>query len=233
MSKQGPAKTIMLTGALISSAAAAYWFLARPWMASWGSTPAENGRPYPGDDLIPDARLVSNHTVTIQAAPEHIWPWLLQWGYQRGGFYSYDWIDRALGSDDVVSADRILPEFQHLEIGDEVKIFDEGGFIVHDIEPQRHLVLHFQMDPTTGQGNQFDKPRPEHFFEGVWGWHLLPLSPTTTRLTSHWRLNWSDEPQNHIYMRAFLEPGSFIMDRRMLLGIRQRAEALARAPQSL
>jgi hypothetical protein len=79
--------------------------------------------------------------VTIEAAPAAIWPWLMQIGYRRGGLYSYDWLDRLFGYLDAPSADRLLPEWQHLKVGDEIPIGRGGGFPVKAIEPYRSLVL--------------------------------------------------------------------------------------------
>ena len=104
-------------GALAAAAAAAasvYWFVVRPWHLRWGATDAEVARALPGDELVPDAKISSTHAITIRAAPAEVWPWLVQLGQGRGGFYSYDWIEDAMGLE-IHSADRILPEYQELK----------------------------------------------------------------------------------------------------------------------
>src|SRR5262249_1265306 len=88
------------------------------WCRRWGTTRAERRRWMSGDGVIPQANYEATLAVTIEAPPEFVWPWLVQMGYRRGGLYSYDWLDRWFGYLDGPSADRILPEFQHLEVGD-------------------------------------------------------------------------------------------------------------------
>src|SRR5678816_4093677 len=99
-----------------------YWFPGRRWMARWGTTPDEVARVMPGDALIANPTHSAMDAVTVFAAPEDIWPWLAQMGYQRGGLYSYDWLDRLFGILDRPSADRILPEFQRLAVGDAISL---------------------------------------------------------------------------------------------------------------
>ena len=100
--------------------AGAYWFPVRRWFGRWGYTPEELARVMPGDALIPNPTEMSMMAVTVNAPPEDIWPWLVQIGYQRGGLYSYDWLDRLFGFLDRPSATRILPEFQQLAVGDKI-----------------------------------------------------------------------------------------------------------------
>ena len=95
----------------------------------------------PGDCVVTLPSYETTLGVTIDAAPAAIWPWLVQMGYRRGGLYSYDWLDRLFGYLDAPSAERILPEWQHLAVGDEIPIGRGGGFPVKAIEPFRSLVL--------------------------------------------------------------------------------------------
>ena len=88
-----------------------YWFPVRRWFSRWGTTPEESARAMPGDELNPDAGEMSMQAVTVNAPPEDIWPWLVQIGYQRGGLYSYDWLDRLFGFLDRPSATQICPSF--------------------------------------------------------------------------------------------------------------------------
>jgi hypothetical protein len=94
----------------------------RRWMARWGTTPSDLTRVMAGDSLIVDPTYSGTMAVMVNARPEHIWPWLVQMGYQRGGLYSYDWLDRLFGFLDRPSATRILPEFQHLAVGDAIPL---------------------------------------------------------------------------------------------------------------
>ena len=103
---------------VILTLAVLYWFPIRRWMSRWGATPSDLQRVMAGDGLIANPKYSGTTAVIINAPPDHIWPWLVQIGYQRGGLYSYDWLDRLFGYLDRPSVTRILPEFQHLAVGD-------------------------------------------------------------------------------------------------------------------
>ena len=97
--------------------------------------------PLPGDDLVPDAKLTATHAISINASPAQIWPWLVQIGQGRGGFYSYDWIENAMGLE-IHSAKQILPECQDLKVGDLIPLSDDGfGIPVAILEKEKSLVL--------------------------------------------------------------------------------------------
>src|SRR6476661_7211352 len=108
---------------------------------NWGATAAELSGPMTGDSKVPSPNYAATLAVTINATPADVWPWLVQLGYRRGGLYSYDWLHRLFGYLDRPSADQILPEFQHLAVGDEIPIGRGGGFPVTAIEPGRELVM--------------------------------------------------------------------------------------------
>lgn len=148
--------------------------------------------------------------VTINTAPAAIWPWLMQMGYRRGGLYSYDWLDRVFGYLDAPSADRILPEWQHLSAGDEIPIGRGGGFPVTAIEPFQSLVL------------------AGHAQDVEWSWELalVPIDSARTRLLSRSRVSTSRGTRSALTM-LFIEPAAFLMTRKMLLGIKRRAEGTA------
>jgi hypothetical protein len=158
---------------------------------------------------------VATLAITINASPEDIWPWLVQMGYRRGGLYSYDWLDRLFGYLDRPSANHILPEFQHLAVGDEIPIGRGGGFPVTEIEPYRTLVL-------SGKDEEF---------QWVWQFGLYPFSETRTRLVSRSSVRVPHTLGSWLFMRM-IEPAAFLMTRRMLIGLKRRAEALAVAIRS-
>src|SRR6185295_17709528 len=108
---------------------------------NWGATAEEISGPMSGDAKVPKPNYAATLAVTIGAAPADVWPWLVQLGYQRGGLYSYDWLDRLFGYLDRPSAERILPEFQSLKAGDEIPVGRGPGFPVHIADPRRALVL--------------------------------------------------------------------------------------------
>lgn len=164
----------------------------------------------PGDRFVTLPSYETTLGVTINTTPAAIWPWLVQMGYRRGGLYSYDWLDRLFGYLDAPSAERILPEWQRLAVGDEIPIGRADGFPVKAIEPCRSLVL---------GGHRED-------VEWSWELALVPVSGERARLISRNRV-WMPRRAGSWFMMAFIEPAAFLMTRKMLLGIKQRAEATA------
>ena len=192
--------------------AAFYWFLMRRWFGRWGAATSDLTRVMAGDAAVVDPTYSATLAITVAARPEHIWPWLVQMGYRRGGLYSYDWLDRLFGYLDGPSADSILPEFQSLAVDDEVPIGRGQGFPVTAIEPYRALVL-----SGTGDG-----------FAWAWQFGLYPLDERRTRLVSRNLVRVPASVGSWLFMRV-IEPAAFLMTRRMLLGVKDRAEALAAA----
>ena len=198
---------------VILALAVLYWFPVRRWMARWGTTPSDLTRVMAGDSLIVDPTYSGTMAVIVNAPPEHIWPWLVQMGYQRGGLYSYDWLDRLFGFLDRPSATRILPEFQHLAVGDTIPLGQGPAWPVAAIEPRRALVLDMR-----NMGG----------IDWVWQFGLYPVDEKRTLLVSrsrvHARTVWA------WLLTSAIEPAGFVMTRRMLLGLKQRAETLSSAP---
>ena len=188
--------------------AAAYLVRLRPRVLAWGATTDEARREMPGDQLVPEASLQTTRAVTIEAPPGSIWPWLVQMGPRpRAGAYTYAWIEGLLGID-VENANRILPEYQHLGVGDFIALDRTGtqGLLVRDVQSERALAL--QSMPAGSS----------------WVFGLYPTGCRTTRLISRNRLRgtgllfW-------LQMLGFMELGSLIMERKMLLGIKRHAES--------
>ncbi len=201
-------KTVAFVAGGLATGALAYARFGRPWVLNWGATAEEVARSLPGDDLVPGAALQTTRALTIDAPPAAIWPWLVQMGPRpRAGAYTYDWIERLLGID-IENSDRILPEFQHLEPGEFLGLNDKGqGLAVRAVDPEKALVL--QWEPA----------------KSTWTFALYPEADGRTRLVSRNRLPGSG-PLFWIPMAAFMEPGSLVMERKMLLGIKERAERL-------
>jgi hypothetical protein len=191
--------------------AAVYWFAVRRWFARWGSTREDLIRVMPGDAVLINPTHSATHAVTVGAPPEDIWPWLVQMGYQRGGLYSYDWLDRLFGILDRPSANHVLPEFQELEVGDKILLGpgEKQSLTVAALEPCRALVLSYK----------------EHGFDWVWQFGLYPLDKHQTRLVTRGTERVPKTLPGWLFMRV-MEPAAFIMTRRMLLGLKQRAEGL-------
>ena len=188
--------------------AAVYWFPVRRWFSRWGTTSEERARTMPGDALIPDATEVSMQAVTVDAPPEAIWPWLVQIGYRRGGLYSYDWLDRLFGFLDRPSATRILPEFQHVAVGDTIPWARNGTELtVGLVEPPRALALSYE----------------DRGFKWVWQFGLYPLDDHRTRFVTRGSERVPGNPLWWLGMRV-MEAASFVMTRRFLLGVKERAE---------
>jgi hypothetical protein len=193
--------------------AVGYPLLGRRWCLTWGADAEEVRATMPGDALSPGADVVTTRAVAIAAPASAIWPWLVQMGPGRGGAYTYDWIENLLGLD-MHSADRILPEFQETKIGDTLPLGRGPALRVEILEPERALVLRSE--------------------DGAWVW-ALGLYPRDdrhgdTRLISRNRITLAkdgDTPSlaSRVLTRYVMEPGSLVMERKMLLGIKKRAEA--------
>ncbi|MEA5389255.1 hypothetical protein VB779_21085 [Haloarculaceae archaeon H-GB11] len=195
---------------------AAYWKFLRPRMLNWGATPAEIARPFPGDDLLPDPGAESTMAVDISAPPDDVWPWLVQLGQEQGGFYSYEWAENLVGLD-IHNADRIVPEWQDLAVGNRIRLGggDQSAYAtleVAEFDPEESLVLRTPDDPTWW----------------VWSFVLDPVDETTTRLLVRSRIRLPENPVVRIASITALDPVSSLMTYGMLQGIRDRAERLAR-----
>ena len=199
----------------IGSAAAAYIYLVRPRLLRWGATDQEVDGPLPGDDLVANADVTATRAITIRASADQVWPWIAQLGQGRGGFYSYDFLENLIGAD-IHSADRIVPELQDIEVGDEVLLGPEFGYDVAFLEPGRSLVLRggFPMENIAAP------------YDSTWAFVLQAESDETTRLLVRERYEYK-----RWWAALIVEPTeaiSFVMSQKMLRGIKDRAE---RAPR--
>ena len=191
-----------------AGATAAYAWGIRPWHLRWGTTDEELREPLPGDELVPLAKLKATRATTIIAPAADVWPWLVQIGQNRGGFYSYAWLENLVGCH-MQNADEIVPEWQELKVGDKVWLHPKAPPVeVAAIEPGRAIVL---------------KP---------WGAFVLqPIDEERTRLIIRSQGDYDPDLRNpllnFLLWRVVYEPAHFIMERRMLLGIKERAEKLA------
>jgi hypothetical protein len=188
-----------------------YWFPVRQRFTHWGATPEEVSRVMPGDQVIAHPTHTATEAITVNAPPEAIWPWLVQLGYQRGGLYSYDWLDRLFRFLDRPSASRILTEFQQLAVGDTITLGTRVELTVTHLQPARALSLYNR------EGDR----------EWVWQFGLYPLGEGRTRLVSRGIEHMPRTFVAWLFMRM-MEPASCIMTQRMLRGLKQRAEALER-----
>jgi hypothetical protein len=202
-------RTGIIAGAGMAAglAAASIPLLWRHGCRTWGATPGEITARLPGDELLPEADIIMTRAVTIGAPPDCVWPWLVQIGSGRAGAYTYDWAQNFLGMD-MHSADVILPQFQDIRLGNELRLSPGGGALrVEVIEPERAYACRY-----TGGG-------------WVWIIALLPRDGAT-RLVCRNRLRATSATARIAYS-VVMEPSSLVMERKMLLGIKERAERLA------
>jgi hypothetical protein len=192
----------------LAAAGAAYRFLLRRRIVDWGATRGEAAGPLPGDELLPEADVVSTRAITIAAPPWAVWPWLVQMGPgERGGAYTYDWIENLLGLD-MHSTDAVLPQFQDARPGDVVP--DARGvpwMRFERVEPERVLALRSA--------------------DGGWVWSFVLVEQSGwTRLLSRNRIRRGGALGGRLALELMV-PGSLVMERKMLRGLRERAERLA------
>jgi hypothetical protein len=187
---------------------AVYMFFLRPYQLRWGASTGEINRLIPGDEFNSSPSFSATRAITIDGTPEEIWPWLVQMGYSRAGFYGYDILENISSPMGLRSAERILPEFQNFEAGDEVPISAVVSMRFSTIEPHHYLIW---------IGNEDENP-------GVFTWALYPLSGNQTRLVSRirWSYNWS--AITTIPLQLFTEFTDHIAVRKILQGVRGRVE---------
>jgi hypothetical protein len=196
----------------------------RRWHQHWGATDEEIARPLPGDDLIPDPKLDSTQAITIHAPAERIWPWLAQAGYGgRAGFYSYDALERRFGAR---NTDRLNPALPALTTGDTVPFYPGMPMTVAVADPPHTLVL--WLVTTANKAIDPTGPWPEEHVAWSWAFILDPVDANTTRLLTRMRVTYRPTARWGPYVHLLLEPGHFVMGRRQLLGLRQRAQATGR-----
>jgi hypothetical protein len=210
------------------AAAIGYIFVGRPWHLRWGATDAEAAGAFPGDELVPHSKLQSTRAITIHAGPETVWKWLVQIGYKRAGWYSYDQLEAAAGAGDFAeggSARRILPEFQELAVGDFIPLAPETNYTVVEMQPDRLLALRSRIDVVTGRTMDFSDPDFGDSFDNSWVFRLTPTADGgSTRLAVRFRVDFAPTPKNRVFAYGALEPAVFVMEQKMLRGIRERAE---------
>lgn len=195
----------ILTAATLGGLLAGY----RAWHLHWGATQDETEAVMPGDEVIPHPHFLATRAITIAAPPSCIWPWIVQIGFGRAGFYSYDVLDN-LGRP---SASTILPEFQQVQVGDlaapmAASPTEQTSFRVREVEAFSRLV--------------WEKP------DATWAWELTRLAPHETRLVTRIRLRYDLRHLDGIAGLLLMEIGDFPMMRKQLIGIKTRAEAIWR-----
>jgi hypothetical protein len=194
-----------------------------PWMTNWGATNAEQAMELSGNALHPDADIQVTRAITIDAPPEEVWPWVIQVGQDRAGFYSYDWLEN-LFTADIHSSDRIVPEWQDPRVGDIVPLarLDYLGGRVEASRPEIALI----------------EPNRSFAVNGFASFELIPSDGNTTRLLVRDWQGTADAPlvqraALRVYNFAFWDPAHFVMQRQMMRGIQARAEGNPHPPAVL
>lgn len=173
-----------------------------PWQRTWGATHEEVNRIIPGDAIVQDPTFNATRAVTIDGCSDEIWPWIIQIGYQRAGFYSHDWID----NDGIQSAERIIPEYQHLRVGDTIPLTSTINAEVRVLESNRFMLL------VTGGADGAHDP-------WTWAWGLYAQGEHQTRLITRLRVR-DDGRVSRVFMDLF----EIVMTRKLMLGIKRRVE---------
>lgn len=187
----------------------------RSYRARWGASVEDLARKLPGDELVRYAKWEFTHAITIYAPESEVWGWLVQIGADRGGLYSYEMLENLAGCK-IHNAEQIISKYQHLKAGDEIKIHPKApGMNVAAVERGHYILVH----------NDNRQEGVRSYINMTWLWYLDAINATTTRLISRSRNDYSPELVNKLSMGTLLvEPISFVMERKMLLGIKERAE---------
>jgi len=197
---------IVLVGLMVASIVTVR--LLTPWMDRYGATDAELAAVFPGDELVPNPASFVNRAITIHASPEDIYPWLMQLDAEKGGWYSYDWLETNLLRCPMINADHIHPEWQNRQVDDLVRMcpgdFGPPPYVVAQLHPNRAMVLGHQEN-----GEWVD----------LYQFVITPQDDGSSRLILRTRTMMTGGLWDVIH------PGVFIMERGMLNGIKARVEA--------
>ena len=204
----------------VAAAIGAYALALRPWHLRWGATDAEVARRWPGDELVANPATRAVRAVTVDAPAATIWPWIMQVGRERGGFYSYTWLENLIGAD-IRNVYQPIPGLPDREVGDTVwmgpreRFGGQARMTVAEVRFRRAMVL---VPPADAE-----RVRRERAASGVWSFSLEPVSDHATRVVM---LSLTAKPR--IADRLFWEPAHFVMEQKMMLTIKRLAEASAR-----
>lgn len=216
--------------AAISALAGTYALVVRPRMLRSGATEEEVRAEYPGADLVPGGKRGATMAVTIDAPPSAVWPWLVQMGCDRAGWYSWDRLDNA----GVPSTERIHPEWQDVSAGDRMTSTPSGvtWFEVAAIEQERFLALRAPIDLHGGRPFDTKGVRPRLYNDSVWCFQLNELGGRTRLVVSGYA---AQHPRALLAIMDFLlwEPAHWVMQRRQFVNLKRRAERTSPSPATV
>jgi hypothetical protein len=199
-------KKIVLWGAIVFCIAILLLiFVYRPWAINWGATDDEINRAMPGDEMVQKPTFNATRAVTIKAQPGEIWPWILQIGYKKAGFYCYDWFD----NDGIPSAESIIPRYQDLKVGDLIPLSAVMYVKVAELNPNQSMLWVFP----EGSGP---------WTNSTWAWELYQEDAQHTRLLTRLRVR-----TDSVISKIMLDFFEIAMMRKSMLGIKGRAELMA------
>lgn len=223
---------LLLGGVAAAGVLALYEFKLKPRMFSWGATPEECAHTWPGDDYTPHSLGICTRAVTIHAAPEQIWPWIMQIGQDRAGYYSYTWLENLFRAE-MSNTLFLVPEWQHRTVGDDLWMaakHNYGGrarMTIAYVEPFRSMVNVTYEDRESALNAGWAP-------NGSWNFHLMPISSeaSSTPLTRLVMRSVLPERMGLVARAAtlFWDPAHFVMERKMMLTIKKLAEQTAATP---
>lgn len=195
-------RVLAISGATFAVLFALFVTLYEPWQRTWGATHVEVNQAMPGDEIVRGPTFNATRAVTIDGCPQEIWPWIVQIGYKKAGFYSHDWID----NDGIPSAEHIIPEYQHLRVGDTIPLTNDVNAEVRVLEPNRFMLL------VTGGDDGVNDP-------WTWAWGLYAQGEHQTRLITRLRMR-VDRRVSSVFIDLF----EIVMTSKLMLGIKRRVE---------
>lgn len=208
---------LAIVSALVASGVV-YFAFVRPKVRGWGLDPHEAELPLPGDELITDPSHVETRGITIHAPVSKVWPWLVQMGFGRAGWYSYEMLDNK------ANADGVLPEFQDLKVGDVMPTHPGGGFSVKVVDRERALVLYTDTDLLRSQAERTENESyPD--IKASWAFYLQP-EDGGTRLIERFRAKTPGSGPATAALGEIMGTGIVLMTRKQMLSIKERVERL-------
>ena len=183
--------------------------------ARWGATDEELTRPWPGDEFVPVPRGGFTHAITIHAPASQVWPWVAQIGQDKGGFYSYEFLENLAGCN-IHNADRLVPAWQQVKVGDLLRLHPAAGVPIEQVEPGQSFVMHGLINTRTGAGAAGGASLPPDFVNVSWLFYVYDI-PGDRRFISRWRVDYAPGFKNELMYGSYsLEPVAAVMDFKML-----------------
>ncbi len=222
-------KTILWLGTAGVAAGLAYLFVYLPWQLRLGASNVDLIRQLPGDELVPKPKTGYTQAINIRAPKEEVWRWLIQIGYMRAGWYTYDILHRLMGiagcvDDPHHSAKRIIPELQDLKVGDKIEIAPGMGYAVTRIEHEQTLITESILDSDRWEAVSADDPIPEKYLKSSWVWILEEKPGDSTCLTVRVRSDYSPGVLSTLSAHIPNMIGEYLMQPKTLRTLKKRAE---------